>query len=128
MTAKGLFDNAFEQKPAAFQADDRVGRFNQLCLLIACAAALVVGERIFLSIIFFSKTKRKSLNSRIFSLTLALRYDIIKASKGKEVTGMSRTQKRREERLAKLKFFSALIPLITALINLIIKLIEWLSD
>ena len=41
---------------------------------------------------------------------------------------MSRTQKRREERLAKLKFFSALIPLITALINLIIKLIEWLSD
>lgn len=41
---------------------------------------------------------------------------------------MNRTQRRREERLAKLKFFSALIPLITALITLIAKIIDWLSD
>lgn len=33
--AKGLFDDAFEQKPAAFQANDRIGRFNQLYLLAA---------------------------------------------------------------------------------------------
>lgn len=41
---------------------------------------------------------------------------------------MNRTEKRREKRTQIINLLSALIPLITALINLIPELADWLTD